>query len=50
MATIVSRRRGDGSIAHMGRIIVKRKGKIAFRENRTFWQQAKARARSLGPA
>jgi integrase len=36
MATIVSRKRGDGTTAHMARIIIKRKGKVIFRENRTF--------------
>ena len=36
MATIVSRKRGDGTTAHMARIIIKRKGKVIFSDNRTF--------------
>lgn len=54
MATIVSRKRGDGSIAHMARIIIKRKGKVAFKENRTFdrkqaaYAWAEAREKELG--
>lgn len=36
MATIVSRKRGDGTTAHMARIIIKRKGKVVYRDNRTF--------------
>ncbi|QPC44959.1 tyrosine-type recombinase/integrase [Kaustia mangrovi] len=36
MATIISRKRGDGSTAHMAQIVVKRKGRIVHRENRTF--------------
>lgn len=36
MATIVARKRQDGSTAHMAKIVIKGNGKILHRENRTF--------------
>ena len=44
MASIVSRKRGDGSTAHMARIVIKRKGKVVHRENRTFDRKQEAYA------
>lgn len=49
MATITSRKRHDGTTAHMAQIVLKRKGKVVHRENKTFdrkqaayaWAQAR---------
>lgn len=36
MASITSRKRDKGGTAHMAQIVIKRKGKIVYRENKTF--------------
>jgi hypothetical protein len=44
MATIVSRTHGNSATAHMARIIIERKGKVIFSENRTFERKQAAYA------
>ncbi|RJT42035.1 site-specific integrase [Mesorhizobium waimense] len=44
MGTIVERRRGDGTTAFMAKIILKKKGKIAHRETKTFDRRPAANA------
>jgi len=36
MGTIVARKRGDGTIAYLVRIVIKRQGETVYRENKTF--------------
>ena len=42
MATIVRRKRKDGSIAYRAQVRIKRKGKIVYHESRTFDRRASA--------
>lgn len=42
MGTILARRRGDGTIAYMGKIILKRSGQVVHRESKTFERRAAA--------
>ncbi|TIN81733.1 MAG: site-specific integrase, partial [Mesorhizobium sp.] len=44
MGTIVERPRGDGTTAFMAKIILKRNGKIAHRESKTFDRRPAASA------
>lgn len=44
MGTIVSRRRQDGTTAHMAKIIIKRDGAVIHRESQTFDRKPAARA------
>lgn len=44
MATIVERKRKDGSVAYLAQIIIKRKGKTVFQESRTFDRRTAASA------
>ncbi len=42
MGTIVARKRSDGTIAYMGKVVLKQGGKIIHRETRTFDRKAAA--------
>jgi integrase len=42
MGTIVTRRRADGSTAYMGKVLLKKDGKVIHRETRTFDRKAAA--------
>lgn len=44
MGTITERKRKDGTVAFMAQIVVKRDGKVAHRENKTFDRRPAARA------
>lgn len=44
MGTILARRRSDGTVAYMGKIIIRQAGRVIHRESRTFDRQREAKA------
>ena len=44
MGTIITRKRKDGTTAFLAQILIKRRGKIVFRQSETFDRRQAARA------